>query len=179
MQHPPITKVLLSLLAGTAEAAVDYYALLHALRHHRGTYFHGGLGAVRELARLRRERDARYALRQLQASSYVKARVIGTRLMVSLTAKGRATALATRLRSAPERADGLATVVVFDVPQSQNSARRRFRLLLRQGEFAKLQQSVWVSRRDTYALLREFIREAKLAAWVTVFRANDFFPRLR
>jgi DNA-binding transcriptional regulator PaaX len=179
MQRPPLTKVLLSLLAGTAGVMVDYCALLHALRYHRGTYLHGGLDAVRELARLRGKRDARNALRQLQASSYVKARVIGTRLMVTLTAKGRATALAARLRSAPKRADGLATVVVFDVPQSQNTARRRFRLLLRQGEFVKLQQSVWVSRRDTYALLREFIREAKLVAWVTVFRANDFFPPLR
>lgn len=171
----PLTKLLLSLLVGTGRITVDFYVLLHDLKFHRGNYLRGGHALVKEYQRLNHTAAARRALTQLRHTRYLTAQKIGQRLVVTLTAKGLAATLAAQLRHTPPRSDKLYTVVVFDVPQSQDAARRQFRWLLRQGGFAKLQQSVWVSSHDVYELVAQFITQAKLKSWVNIFQAKNFF----
>ncbi len=148
--------------------------MLYDLKYHRGTYLRGGHTLVKEYQRLSKETAAKRALTQLRQARYITAQKIGKRLLVTLTAKGRAATLVTQLKRAPRRPDTLSTVVVFDIPESQNIARRQFRWLLRQGGFAKLQQSVWVSRADVYKLVAQFVAQAKLKPWVNVFHAEHF-----
>lgn len=174
MPRVPTTKLLLSLLATTGQATIDFSTMLYDLKYHRGAYVRGGHALVKEYQRFSREREARLVLGQLKRANYVKAQRIGNRLMVSLTTKGRAASLAGQLKAASPRGDKLVTVVIFDIPESQNQARRQFRLLLRQGGFTKLQQSVWVSRADTYYLLARFIKQVKLQRWVNIFHAKNF-----
>lgn len=84
-----------------------------------------------------------------------------------------AATLAIKLKQTPRSVRGY-TVVIFDIPQSENTARRQLRLLLRQGGFYKLQQSVWASSNDNYELLADFIKHLKLQQWVNLFRGSNF-----
>ena len=171
-EQVPLTKLILGLLAGTGKPAIDFYSMLYDMRHYHGAYLRGGHASVQELKRLRREQDAKRALRQLQYAKYVKARRIGKRLEISLTQKGLAVTLALQLKQAAKSKLGY-TVVIFDVPQSENAARRQLRLLLRQGGFTKLQQSVWISQKDVYRLLADFIKKVKLEQWVNIFYGSN------
>jgi len=177
MPKLPTTKLLLALLSSTGKVAIDFYTLLYDLKFHRGDYVRGGHALVKEYQRFNKQREAKVALQQLKRAKYIQAQKIGNRLMVSLTAKGRAATLSAQLKAAQPRGDKLATVVIFDIPESQNNARRQLRLLLRQSGFTKLQQSVWQSKGDTYHLLAEFIKQVKLERWINVFRAKDFLNR--
>lgn len=170
----PTTKVLLDLLSATGRGVVDFATLLYDLKYHRGAYLKGGHAYVKELQLLRDERQAKLVLKRLQERGYVRARNLGARILVTLTTKGEQATLAARLRTTPVRKDELYTVVIFDIPQSQNLARRQFRWLLRQGGFTKLQQSVWVSPSDAYQLLAAFVKRLKLEPWVNVFYARTF-----
>lgn len=179
MLKTPTSKLLLHLLATSGRATVDFAIFFHDMRHHRQAYMMGGHTLVKEYQRLQKQRVALEALRQLQRRNYLKAKKVGNRLLITLTQKGTTASLSSKLQQAPTRTDGLYIVVIFDVPQSQNTARRQLRLLLRQGGFTKLQQSVWMSKTDTYDLIAQFIKRIKLEPWVNVFRARDFLHLVR
>ena len=170
----PVTKILLNLLAFTGRETIDFLTLLQDLHLYRGIFIRGGYEYVREFKRLQRENYARQALYNLRYSRYVIARRAGHRLMVHLTDKGKEALLSFQLRQADRRLDRRYTVVIFDIPQSARVARRQFRLLLRQGGFIKLQQSVWISQRDVYQLISDLVRHLKLESWVNVFLASNF-----
>lgn len=172
----PLTKIILSLLVKAGGAAADFYTTMSDLRSYQSAYLLGGRAYVQELKRLKEESYVKRAFYQLKHAKYVKARRIGKRLVVSLTEKGLAITLAHQLKQAPKSKHGL-TVVVFDIPQTENEARRQFRLLLRQGGFTKLQQSVWVSQKDNYKLLVDFVKRTKLQPWINVFYGSNFLHR--
>jgi DNA-binding transcriptional regulator PaaX len=177
-KRTPLSKVLLTILTNLNEAAIDFTQLTAALQQGYGrAWRHGGQAYVAELKALRHQQTLRQTLAQLRRAKYLKAQRIGKRLLISLTAKGMGTTLAYRLRQAKPDAAGFSTVVIFDIPVAQNWARKQFRLLLKQGGFTKLQQSVWVSRADTYDMVTAFIKQIKLQQWVNVFRAKDFLHR--
>ncbi|MFA4818510.1 MAG: CRISPR-associated endonuclease Cas2 [Patescibacteria group bacterium] len=169
----PTTKVLLQLLAQAGEAGVDFYNMLYDLKYHRGWYIAGGPAYVLEMKKLQQKKYAKQALDQLKRSGYVKASYLGERLMATLTKKGRASNLLCQLRNAPQLKQGY-TVVIFDIPETQQLARRRWRWFLRQAGFKKLQQSVWFSKLDNYLTLNDFIKKLKLQQWVNVFYGNNF-----
>lgn len=171
----PATKFLLELLAQAGRAPLDFFVFLHDLKYHRAAYARGGHALVEEFKRLKDQRTALRTLTVLSHSRYLTVHRIGRRLMVTLTTKGVAATLASHLRQAPKRSDGAYTVVIFDVPESQHLARRQFRLLLRQGGFIKLQQSVWVSERDVYDMVVEFVEQVKWQPWVNVFYSSHFW----
>ncbi|MBI5733366.1 MAG: CRISPR-associated endonuclease Cas2 [Candidatus Kerfeldbacteria bacterium] len=168
------TKILLALLTQTGQAVIDFYTFLNDVRYHRGTYIRGGSDLVREIKKLQQDKEAKLALRHLREANYIKTKKMGNRLMVTLTAKGFAKSLNIKLRQAAPHPSKFYTVVIFDIPESENLSRRQFRLLLRQGGFIKLQQSVWISKNDTYQLIAGFIKKMKLEPWINIFRATDF-----
>ncbi|MBI5466391.1 MAG: CRISPR-associated endonuclease Cas2 [Candidatus Kerfeldbacteria bacterium] len=170
----PVTKILLGLLAFTGRKTIDFLTLLQDIHLYRGIFIRGRYEYVQEFKKLQRENYARQTLYSLRHSRYVVARRTGNRLMVHLTDKGQEALLSFQLRQVDRRLDRRYTVVIFDIPQSERAARRQFRLLLRQGGFAKLQQSVWISQCDVYQLISDLVRHLKLESWVNVFLASDF-----
>ncbi|MBI5466255.1 MAG: CRISPR-associated endonuclease Cas2 [Candidatus Kerfeldbacteria bacterium] len=170
------TKVLLTVLSDLGQVTVDLKDLATALATGYGSAFRrGGKAYVAELKRLQQRSVLRTTVRQLRHNKYVIARQTGNRFLIKLTQKGWATTLIHRLRQAKPQAQGLYTVVIFDIPETERLSRQQLRLLLRQGGFTKLQQSVWVSKSDTYEVIVEFVRQAKLERWVNVLRSTDFF----
>ncbi|MFH1866460.1 MAG: CRISPR-associated endonuclease Cas2 [Patescibacteria group bacterium] len=174
----PLTKTFLNLLSSIGEKTIDVFAMFYDLRRYQSAYLQGGRDLVHEVKKFRNERTLKLIINRLQRSKYIKAKKIGKRLIICLTSKGYAVSLSIRLKNAPKRSDGLYTVVIFDIPESQQNSRRQFRLLLRQGGFIKLQQSVWISERDAYNLVADFIKEIKLQPWVNIFYSKNFlhFP---
>ncbi len=175
--QPPLSKVLLYLLQGTGQATIDFVTFLHTARYWRSAYQRGGSAYVQELKRLRREAAARSTLQTLQRGGLVTIRRQNHRLIVALTHQGRTSALAYKLRHSLPNATNIFTVVIFDIPESAAPARQRLRLLLRQGGFTKLQQSVWGSQRNVYQLIADLLRQEKLTPWVNLFQATQFLNR--
>ncbi|MBI5466037.1 MAG: CRISPR-associated endonuclease Cas2 [Candidatus Kerfeldbacteria bacterium] len=182
----PKTKLVLGalveVLTRAGEAAIEIGSFFAALQSgYGGAYRRGGSAYVAELKRSLHDKDVRQALYDLKRKQYVIARRIGSRLELALTSKGVAVTVSQRLLQAKEHSKGICTVVIFDIPRSENAARRRFRWFLRQGGFTKLQQSVWVSRRIVRKPLMDLVRKLKLQSWVNVFDAGNFlnYPRFK
>ena len=173
----PLTKALLNLIYRTGEIAVDFYYITHDAKYHRGAFMRGGHEYVEELERFRNKRKAYCVLQRLKYSKYVEVNKIANKLIVKLTDKGKRSALISNLNSATKCKDYY-VVVIFDIPESKRVVRRQFRLLLRQGGFVKLQQSVWISKKDVYKIIIEFIKKAGIASWVKVFYGSQLFKRI-
>lgn len=164
------TKTLLSALVHFNRGPIDFYRFLRGSNPHR---LLTGLPSVHRY-QVESEAKARATLRTLQRSGYVRFYALDDKLMVELTEKAKSIYWVSRLRDGTVQKNGWKTVVIFDIPALHNNIRRRFRLLLRQSDFKKLQQSVWVSERDVKDTVVEFIRQFNLEEWVTVFYGKDF-----
>ncbi len=178
VQERTTSKLLLHALADvlqiTGETVIELGEFYQALQSGYGSAFQrGGAGYVAELKRLARQHRVAPGVRVLRRSNYLEARRVGKRIELSLTDKGRRETLAQQLRQGRELPAGAYTLVCFDIPRSENHARRRFRLLLRQAGFTRLQHSVWISSRDCYTTIVKFVRQQKLTSWVNVLRANE------
>lgn len=170
----PLTKTILYFLASIGEAGLDYYNMFAAPRRFGWQAVGQDRYYVRELSRLRDKAVAQRALKNLRKSKYIIAQKIGKKVMIKLTSKGLKTTLTNQLRQAPKRSDGLATVVIFDIPEDFRAVRRELRWFLRQGGFHKLQQSVWLHEGDVYKLVNNFIKETKAERWINVFYGSNF-----
>ena len=170
----PASKTLLHILVASGQTTFDVLDILSNYKNYRSAYLRGGPTYVNELRNIKKTVSAQIALRSLARSKYIKAQKIGKRLTIALTEKGKTVYLAEQLRNAKLNPQKFYTVVIFDIPETQRLARRQLRLLLRQGGFIKLQQSVWVSKADTYELMSKLIRELKLQAWVNIYHAANF-----
>ncbi len=173
----PVTKALLGILAELGGTLVDLNDLFVDIGQGYGSaHRRGGHEYVLELKALHQAARAQAAFRNLRRARYITARKIGRRFEVSLTPKGSAAVLVQQLRQLqPKRGATAYTVVVFDVPQTENRTRDQLRWLLRQGGFTKLQQSVWVGPAEAYQLVAAFVRQVHLQRWVNLFQATNFF----
>ena len=170
--RPPLSKTLLRALSQGGGVAVDFITFLHDIRHWQSAYGRGGSAYVHELKRLKEHRLAREALRTLERRGFVRCQHQADRLIVSLTPKGWDAALPEQLRHAPVHEPNTFTVVIFDIPETASAVRQQLRLLLRQGGFIKLQQSVWMSNLNNQTILANFIQRERLTRWVNLFCAS-------
>ena len=174
----PTSKTLLFLIAGliseAGRAVIDFSIIpFEVQRQRRAALYHRGKEFT-ALQRLREKQRLLKTIQNLRQQKYITARKVGKQLEVALTRKGMTATLTSRLQRALTLTGNRYTVVVFDIPETEASARRQFRWLLKQGGFTKLQQSVWVSRADTYQLMAQFIKTAGLMSWVNLYYASNF-----
>jgi DNA-binding transcriptional regulator PaaX len=81
------------------------------------------------------------------------------------------TELAKQLGNSPSikihRKDGLATVILFDIPEDKHKARDRFRRYLLRNGYTQIQKSVFISPFEIFEELRQFINEMDIKRNVT------------
>jgi DNA-binding transcriptional regulator PaaX len=135
----------------------------------------GGSARVSEIKKLQNISSAKICLRKLKEGKFIKARKIGKKLIIELTDKGVAATLSEQLRQETLLPSGTYTLVIFDIPETEREARRHFRWLLRQGEFIKLQQSVWISKHNVQNTITQFVKKLKLEKWVNVGLVSNLF----
>ncbi|MBU1038851.1 CRISPR-associated endonuclease Cas2 [Patescibacteria group bacterium] len=167
-----LTTVLLNLIALAGQAGFNYINFFYDIK--RYGYLRtlpSGADYVAEIKQFQKERQLKETLRQLQRSKYIKSQKIGKNLIYKISDKGLFKLLTCQLNQAPKMAKNY-TIVIFDIPKTQNPARRHLRWLLRRGGFKMLQQSVWLSQKDNYNLLKKFIKENNLDSWVNILYAD-------
>ena len=170
-----VTKALLNFLVGLGESTVELGKLWSALADGYGrAYRRGGCSYVAELRHFENQAALARKVKELARRRYITVRRHGTKFIVTITDKGYTATFVEQLKHAPAHRRGWYTIVTFDIPEELSHERKRLRMLLREGGFIKLQQSVWVSRNDNYQLLAAFIKHGKLTRWINVFRARDF-----
>ncbi|MBI5733400.1 MAG: CRISPR-associated endonuclease Cas2 [Candidatus Kerfeldbacteria bacterium] len=172
--YSALTKKLLLFLTAVGKELISTLELLNDLHNYRNFYLWDGLPQVDEFKKLRDEKILRVTIQALKRRQYIKAKKIGKRLMFYLTDKGKMACLTEQLRQTKPNSKKFYTVVIFDIPESERLARRQLRWLLRQGNFIKLQQSVWASKTDTYELISKLVKDLKLQPWVNIFYATGF-----
>ena len=174
MKHIPLTKLLLNAIANTGSLVVELGHMTTALATHYGSaYRRGGHEYVTELKKFSNQKIAYQTLQQLKRSRYVTARKMGNKLILELTDKGRFACLVQKMRSAPKHTQNSYTMVIFDIPETERASRLQLRTLLKQSDFVMLQHSVWISNRDSYKAVADFIRYLRLERWVNVYHATD------
>ncbi len=172
--HKPLSKIMLGIVAQIGEKTADSINSYLDLMTNPTVLRYGTLIDATEINALRNKRRSRAALRNLERSNYIKTKRLGQKILISLTNKGQIELLSGELKQAKPHPQKVYTVVIFDIPESQRAVRDQIRYLLKQSDFKKLQQSVWVSRLDNYEAVKKFIKQYKAQAWLNVFRATDF-----
>lgn len=70
--------------------------------------------------------------------------------------------------------DGKWRVVMFDIPEEKRIIRNLFRRNLKKWGFKHLQKSVWISKRNVFDKLTNYIKDLGVEKWVTVIEADKF-----
>lgn len=118
-------------------------------------------------------RDWKLILRRLKEHKLIVDRKRSNKIMIRITDDGRMRALRKELNSRKDHYPvGKGCVVLYDVPETQRSARDMIRSFLIECGFRMFQQSVWVCRKDVAAIVARFVRRNKLIPWVQVIEAR-------
>ena len=165
----PATKLLLRLLLQTGKTVIDFTEFSNNLQQYQRMLMGGSLKQVAEFKKFKQRAYLRKILHNLKRARYVEARRIGKKLLISLNDKSKIELFVNKLKGAKLYPNNFYTVVVFDIPETERTARHQFRQLLRLGNFKLLQQSVWISKLDNYDLIAQFTKQHKIKPWVNVF----------
>ncbi len=143
-------------------------------------YYYPGksLDEIEQIKRAKRYwqeyRLERTALERLKKRRLIDIRKRAGRLVVELTAKGRAEAIRNEILDGTAKLPkGKYCVVAFDFPEDVRRARQMFRRFLKEAKFEKVQMSVWKTDRDVFILMREFIDRANIGRWVYLLEAEE------
>ncbi len=125
------------------------------------------------------KQKAQSLLWRLKQNGYIKNIKREQKMLLTLTDKGQQRAFASVFNEAQLLPKNKWLVVIFDIPEKQAKARREFRWFLRQHNFIKLQQSVWVSQRQVYKPLKDLSEQLDLGEWINIFYAQDFYKKVK
>jgi len=112
---------------------------------------------------------------KLKQRGYIEAAEKGKKVVYILSEKGKIKFIKKQIMHAKKLTGEKFLVVVFDMPQRENKARNMFREFLKRNEFIKVQQSVWITHRDLYEILIDFVDELGIKEWVNIFYGQDIW----
>lgn len=69
--------------------------------------------------------------------------------------------------------DGKWRLVIFDIPENKRAVRTILRGRLKLWGFKRWQQSVWASKKNVTAKLRQLVRDLKIENWVLVIESDN------
>ena len=126
----------------------------------------------RELEKISRYKQA--ALRSAYWRAQQRGLIEQRQNLLVLTAKG-------RRKVAPFAAEDLSgggqLMVIFDIPEDLSPKRQKFRQVIKQWQFRKVQKSVWVTDKDYRQELVELIKELNLREYVQLYECSRQFPK--
>lgn len=109
------------------------------------------------------------ALWELKQRRLIRKKQNRDKLIYEITDLGRAKHLKWVYRTKPKkvRKDGLATIVIFDIPESKKKSRDYLRRFLQDNNFTPLQESVFIGRFWLLEEFKELLDELRIAEHVT------------
>lgn len=72
----------------------------------------------------------------------------------------------------PKHWNGKWRIVIFDIPEQKRIIRNMFRRNLKKWGFKNLQKSVWISKRDVFEKLSNYVKDLGIEQWVILIEAN-------
>lgn len=154
------------------EAVGEGLVSLELSQRRQRIFVSSGWEGIRRVARADELRAYRKRARRLAERGLIETRVVGRRLACSLTPSGEETLLRHTMSGASRRSDGKSIYVIFDVPERERGRRNQLRHFLKSVGFARVQQSVWVTRRDVYREFKLWVERHALGRWVAVLLAE-------
>lgn len=148
------------------EKAVDGYVRFEDFTYHHYRYHHG----IPEL----KKASLAQALKRLREKGFIE-RVTEKdegKIILRLTEAGREFLLLEKSDDEIEW-DGKWRVVVFDIPEKQRTIRNILRSRLKMWGFSPWQQSVWASKKNITAKLRNLVKELDIENWVLVIESDN------
>ena len=142
------------------------------LYHFQSAYMQGGRDKLKQLKKDLDDKRIRQAIYDLRRRRYLAIKKQGGRLILSLTNKGKLVILKKRLQQTPVDSH-VATLVVFDIPESQRRGRDQFRWWLKDCGFKMVQRSVWIINRNVTQPLAKVVKQLKLSAWIRIFLTKN------
>lgn len=143
------------------EKTVDGFVQVEDFLYNSGIYaYHGG--------RIPPKSALSQAIRRLKNKDFIKEiKTDDQKIILKLTIAGK-----NFLGKDEERWDGKWRIVSFDIPEQKRVLRNLFRRNLKKWGFKYLHKSVWISKRNIYQKLTDYIKELKIEPWVTVIEAD-------
>lgn len=108
------------------------------------------------------------ALRRLRQGGYIEKDVKEGKVVYKLSELGTD---ALGIDNSPW--DGKWRLVIFDIPEDKRGIRDLFRRKLKEWEFKRWQQSVWITKKNITGKLRKLIAELEITPWVAVIESED------
>ncbi len=123
-----------------------------------------------------REQNIKNTLHRLEKRKILEKQVARNgEILFNLTQDGEIALLKERIKtSAKERKGGL-IIWVFDIPENSRQIRDTMREHIKEFGFTKLQQSVWVSKKDYFELLKKYLNLTGLGDYVILFESYQVF----
>lgn len=114
------------------------------------------------------------SLRELEKQRLIRKKQNREKMVYEVTNLGKAKAFTWqyKLQAKQARHDGLATIVIFDIPEPKRKARNFLRRFLRDNDFTQFQESVYIGR---FYLLKEFdelLDELRIREYVSVLEGR-------
>lgn len=142
------------------EKSIDGYCRFEDFTYHHYRYRWG----IPEL----KKSALSQALRRLRLNGYIEKNLQEGKVVYKLSELGKD---ALGIDNGPW--DGKWRIVMFDIPENKRVIRDSFRRKLKEWEFKRWQQSVWITRKNITEKLRKLIAQLEITQWVAVIESND------
>ncbi len=151
------------IVLGVLEKAVDVGAVLEDFIGNTGFYAYGtGSEHLKKSALAQ-------ALNRLKEGGLVEEVKLNDKIIFKLTSAGQ-DMIGGDVKY--EQWDRKWRIVSFDIPEEKRVVRNLFRRNLKKWGFKYLHKSVWITKRDVYEKLRNYIEDLGIQKWVTVIEAD-------
>jgi len=165
-------RALLSFVKSVANKTIKAIDLYSFFLNYQRAVLRYGWPYARELKEIRDERELRRRLNELKRRQFIQTRIISKHMELKLTDRGVTVEYLDRLKKIKDGGD-IATIIIFDIPETESHIRRQLRLMLKQMGFKKVQQSVWARQADVYRPMKEYVKELKAGQWINIIRTSD------
>lgn len=113
------------------------------------------------------------AIAQLEERKLIKTKKLAEKYEITLLKNGIIEYLRLKLCKTELLPEGSFCMVIFDIPESQRSLRKKLRELLSRIGFIPLQRSVWISPFDAQEILNELFRVQGKRRWIRIFTVHE------
>lgn len=181
--YPLCNKSLLKKVYKTPEKIVSAFLNLcasgleskYSTQKHPKIFINEGLGSV---SRRQTKHEAflqRRILMQLKRQKLIEERQLGNKIIYNLTLKGGTQLLKRKIREINKvnKNSKKKCIIIFDVPETQRTARELFRRFLKECGFLKLQQSVWCASEDVLPHFCNFLINLQINKWVKILKVEE------
>lgn len=131
-----------------------------------------GLCNYKEIGDAKERKLRRQALKRLKYLRLISERKTANQYIANITRVGMQEYFRLKLSACDLLEDNDISVVVFDIPESQQSFRKSLRRLLKEIGFIQIQKSVWISPFDVCEALTKIFGKTK-KRWIRCFIAKE------